>query len=517
MEKQIAIIGGGISGLLACKYTLSKGFHPIVFEAKSSIGGVWTHTVETTKLQSPKPAFEFSDFPWPHSVTEMFPSSKQVFEYIESYASHFDLLKHIKFNTKVVGIHYEGSSDEEMKSWSLWGGNGEPFSSTGKWEIEVQHSGTLSTQVYKVDFVVLCLGKFSDVPNIPEFPDGEGPEAFKGEVIHAMHYMNMDNKSARNFVKGKKIMVVGLQKTAMEIAMECSAANGVEYPCRIVYRSDHWNMPDYSPWGVSLGNLYFTRFSELLVHKPGEGLIHKFLATFLSPLRWAYSKFVESYIKHKLPLGKYRMVPKHRFLQDISSLLVSIVPDKFFDRVEEGSIILKKAPKFSFSKQDINVEGDSQPSEADLVIFCTGFRGDVKLQNIFASKYFQQCLIGSPDSAISLYRECIHPRIPQLAVIGYSEGASNLFTSEIRCRWVAELIDGKIKLASIKGMDKDIGNWDAYKKRYSGPYYKRSSIGALHIWHNDQLCKDMGWNPKRKKGFFAELFQPYGSMDYVSP
>ncbi|WCJ40001.1 flavin-dependent monooxygenase 1 [Euphorbia peplus] len=516
MEKQIAIIGGGgISGLLASKHLLSKGFHPIVFEAKSSIGGVWTNTVETTKLQSPKPAYEFSDFPWPHSVTEMFPSSKQVLDYIESYASHFDLIKHINFNSKVVGIHYEGPSDEEMEAWSLWGGNGEPFSSKGKWHIEVQHSGTPSTQVYKVDFVILCLGRFSEVPHIPEFPKGKGPEAFEGEVIHAMDYMNMDNESARNFVKGKKVTVVGLQKSAMDIAMECCAANGIEKACTILYRREHWNLPDYMPWGIPLAYLYLNRFSELLVHKPGQSFFHALLATLLSPLRWGFSKFVESHIKKKHRLEKFGMVPEHSFLQEINSCTISTVPDHFYENVEEGSLILKKAPNFTFTKQGIDADGDI--IESDLVILATGFRGDIKLQNIFVSKKYQQCITGSPDSSLPLYRECIHPKIPQLAIIGYSESAANLYTSEIRCKWVAELVDGKMKLASIKEMEKDIEKWDAYKKKYSGPYFKRSCIAPLHIWYNDQLCKDMGWNPNRKNGFFAELFQPYGPTDYVSP
>ncbi|KAF3612721.1 hypothetical protein FXO38_36659 [Capsicum annuum] len=136
-KEVIGIIGAGVSGLLACKYCISKGFDPIVFESESSIGGVWSKTIGSTKLQTPKPFYQFSDYPWPDSVTEMFPDQQRVLEYIESYASHFDLIRHIQFNNKVLSLSYDGE-------WNLWG---EAFNNKGKWSVTVQDTATLSTQV----------------------------------------------------------------------------------------------------------------------------------------------------------------------------------------------------------------------------------------------------------------------------------------------------------------------------------------------------------------------------------
>ncbi|OWM84014.1 probable flavin-containing monooxygenase 1 [Punica granatum] len=516
---KIGIIGAGISGLLACKYALSEGYTPLVFESQSTIGGVWTTPLETTLLQTPRELFQFSDFPWPAEVTEDFPPHYQVMGYIRSYADQFRLIEHVRFNSKVVQIEYSGAAggEEEMEGRHYWGGSGEAFSPSAKWELTVEDTVSHATEVHEVDFVILSIGRFSDVPNFPEFQPGKGPEAFRGEVVHSMDYAAMDFGSAAAFVKGRRVTIVGFQKSALDIAAECSAANGAALPCTVVYRTEHWNVPDYMPWGVPIALLYLNRFSELLLHKPGEGPLQSLLATALYPVRLGISKFVESYIRWKHPLAKFGMVPKHNFLQQISSCLIPTVPKKFYDRVEERSIKLRKSQNIAFCSEGILLDGESSPLETDLVIFATGFRGDVKLREIFKSPRFAKCIAGQDDASVTLYRQCIHPRIPQLAILGFSESFSNLYTSEIRCRWLFELLDGTFKLPSIKEMEKDIEDWDSFMKRYSGNSYRRSCIGALHIWYNDQLCMDMGRNPRRKKGFFAELFEPYGPLDYASP
>ncbi|KAK6941249.1 Flavin monooxygenase-like [Dillenia turbinata] len=453
LVSKIGIIGAGISGIAAAKEL--RAYKPFVFEATDSIGGVWKHcSYNSTKLQSLRCDYEFSDYPWPERDNMNFPSHLEILEYLHSYANHFDVMKLIHFNTKVVEIRLVRDRETIDYGTLL---PGQPV-----WKVAVKTNQSETLEWYAFEFLVICIGKYGDIPKMPEFPQNKGPEVFKGKVMHSLEYCKLDKEAATELVRGKKAIVVGYKKSGIDLAMECAEANqGPEgQPCTMV--------------------------------------------------KYAVSKFVESYLTWKLPLDKYGLRPEHPFLEDYASCQMAILPENFFEEADKGTIRFKRAFKWWFWDGGIEFE-DNTKLEADIVFLSTGFDGKKKLKTILPEPF--RSLLEYPSGLMPLYRATIHPLIPNMAFVGYIESVANLHSAELRCKWLSGLMDGLFKLPSVEKMLEDTTK-EIKVMKSTTRFYKRHCISTYSINHDDEICEDMGWASWRKKSWIAELFSPYTSQDY---
>lgn len=102
-------------GLMATKNLLDGGFDDITcYEARQYVGGLWNcsdddaiSVAEGTRFNNSRFRSAISDFPFPED-TDDFPTWTQMFRYLESYAEHFHLRKHIQLNTRVTRLSRVG-------------------------------------------------------------------------------------------------------------------------------------------------------------------------------------------------------------------------------------------------------------------------------------------------------------------------------------------------------------------------------------------------------------------------
>lgn len=110
-------------------------------------------------------------------------------------------------------------------------------------------------------------------------------------------------------------------------------------------------------------------------------------------------------------LVKLGLVPQQSFLEEMNACMISTIPQGFYGKVEEGSICLRKCSSFHFNTHGVLLSNDSEAPKlikSDLVILATGFKGEEKLTNLFASPKFQDYIMGpESNTLVPLYR-CVY-------------------------------------------------------------------------------------------------------------
>ncbi|XP_063283586.1 flavin-containing monooxygenase 5-like [Pelobates fuscus] len=276
MVKSVAIIGAGSSGMSAIKCCLDEGLEPTCYEKTDDVGGLWRYKdkpeddrasiYQSVVINTSKEMMCFSDYPIPDDFPNFMHHSK-VMEYFRMYAQNFNLIKYIQFKTTVYSIKKRPN-----------------FTTTGKWIVIIECDGEQERRVF--DAVMVCTGHHS-TPYLPlhSFP---GIEMFKGQYIHSRNY-----KTPYDF-QGKKVLVIGIGNSGVDIAVELSRTAERVF---LSTRKGAWIVNRISDGGYPVDIVHLSRFSNTI-----ENILPSFLINYIA----------ESSLNKRFNHTNYGIVPKHR-------------------------------------------------------------------------------------------------------------------------------------------------------------------------------------------------------------
>nr|XP_023028752.1 senecionine N-oxygenase-like [Leptinotarsa decemlineata] len=198
---KIGIIGAGPAGLEALRLSLRDGHTCEAFEKTENIGGIWNYTDKTgndeyglqiqssmyqgLKTNLPKELMQYEDFPY-KKPKHSYISYPEVMQYMNDFATTFNLLPHIKFLNYVERVSYLPN---------------------GKWSLEIKELKTQEKEQREFDAVFVCIGNVSSL-SIPHIP---GKENFNGSIIHSHDYRKPDS------YKNKRVLVIGSGSSGKDV------------------------------------------------------------------------------------------------------------------------------------------------------------------------------------------------------------------------------------------------------------------------------------------------------------
>ena len=456
--KKAVVIGAGPSGLVALKTLLENGYEVILLDKMDRIGGQFAKHNPNTQLTSSTNLTAFSDFPF-DSRYSSFISIGQYLNYLNNYADHFSLQKHIRLNCEVQSVQSLGEESWKVKFRDL--GIEKEFEieadilsvSTG-----LHNSRKLNSQVQNIDL-------------------------FKGIVDSFIYGETIKNKTLKN------ILICGTGETAWEAVKKYSNDDEVEkiyvvnqngfFPFPNELKSDHL----YFPKVLKNQSTTDTQVPPMFIyHGAHKRLLESRALFFLIdgialPL---YFMFIQPFGVKK---GK-RVLPKKGFPSSIQHFIMKTDMGKETGIFWNSNSIKVEYVTLPNVLPDGKIKTKEKLLEIDVIIDGSGFS-----KPTFSFLNF--------DPEINT-RHIINNARPTISFIGYTRPSVGAIPplSEAQVIWWLNYLDLK----------NGNGKIDLSLEYYSmlPPRGKKDKSYGVHFdAYLFQLAKDMGLSPKFKDIFVS--------------
>ena len=187
-EFTVTVIGAGMGGLNAALQLRAAGFAFTVLEKNTGVGGTWwENRYPGARVDTVSRSYTHIfgvDFPYPNPYCDWRENSK----YFDWVADHFDLRRHIQFETEVKALTWDEVACE--------------------WQIDIV--GPDGARTIRSRAVITAVG-FLSRPNLPNIP---GAETFAGAAWHTARWPEGVD------MKGKRVAVIGTGATGYQMIPE---------------------------------------------------------------------------------------------------------------------------------------------------------------------------------------------------------------------------------------------------------------------------------------------------------
>lgn len=360
----VVVIGAGMAGLNAAVQLSHAGIPFIVIDKNPRVGGTWfENRYPGCRVDTPSRGYTHifgANFPYPSPYCPQPENEK----YVNWVADHFDLRKHMVFETEVNSSIW----DEDEKVWQI--------SATGP-------DGPLS---YRANVVISAVGLLSR----PNMTNLAGAADYTGELFHTARWPAGE---AGDF-RGKRVAVAGSGCTGYQLVAELS--KHVEH-LYLFQRTPNWifEVPGYlSPYAPQVTWLdrnfpylvNFARFATAWAQRPSltAGPM-EIDPTYDDPYAISESnKAVRDgrieYMRKKFadrPDLFDMMLPKQPALSHRPVLVDA--DDNIYDALLRDNVTLIPEGLSQATENGV-VRGDGTEYEVDAIILATGFKANEFLQ-----------------------------------------------------------------------------------------------------------------------------------------
>mmetsp|Transcript_22880 Transcript_22880/g.52750 ORF Transcript_22880/g.52750 Transcript_22880/m.52750 type:complete len:548 (+) Transcript_22880:62-1705(+) len=416
-RKVVAVIGGGLSGLVCCKRFLDEGFEVVAFERSDQLGGVWVwrpgsdgKTYASLRANVHKERLQLEYFPMPKSWAR-YPSHWQLAEYLAAFAKHFDLPRLYRMSTEVTSCRHDDDG------WTV------SYRCAGAGEEAEERS-------VRVDAVAMCVGQACE-PFAPTYP---GQETFRGRIMHTVEYRGQAE------FQGKRVLVVGAgAASGTDIAQDLS------FGAKQVFLS------------VRRGIILLPRF---LGGKPNAEWFERTFWNYV-PLSWLFRLVTMCVSMMNTETFGTGSAEKHgikgpsvmdtvRTRLDECKLSDWTCTDccNLTQRVAMGAIRMKGAIE-RFEETGVRFQ-DGSFEEVDAVIWATGFKRDCTGLGCNVGRQ------GEETKKLRLWRSVWHPSLPNFACCLQTHPyGSHWAVADAEVRWIASVFAGRVALPDAKRREKE--------------------------------------------------------------